>query len=258
MILRVLSLWVVILSFILAPNEAEAKRRRRQTDGLRFPAQEANSTENDEDVFDPFADFSEFESNRDEEEDINFFKNGRMLTLGFQGGMLNYTKEMAEKYQSSLRYGLFISYFFDLHFAIQLHWHTSESAVSYRSIDSNRTGNSTMNTLGFAVKYFMNTQNVTKGLANLNPFFVVGMSSYNRTVRFNGLSGSLKDGATGFNGGMGIEVPMLRKKMFWGAQLTYDLVNFKDENIPEVIEGIDYGTARGDMWTLMGSLGINF
>jgi hypothetical protein len=245
----------------LATFQAEAKQGRRRSgsiEGMRFPAQEAGTGENEEDVFDPFADFSEFESNRDEEEDLNFFKNGRMLTLGFQGGMTNFTKEMAEKYQSTFRYGLFISYFFDLNFAIQLHWHSADAPIAYRSLIDTRTGNASFSNLGFSVKYFLNTQNVTKGLANLNPYFLVGMSNYARTIRFGSINGSIKDSSTGFNGGMGIEVPMMRKKLFWGLQLNYDLVSFKDENIPEVIEGNNYGTAKGDMWNVIGTVGINF
>lgn len=261
MTFRKLSVLLVILTLWVAPFDASAKQGRRRpssTDGMRFPAQDANGNENEEDVFDPFADFSEFESNRDEEEDINFFKNGRMLTLGFQGGMMNFTKEMAEKYQSSLRYGIFISYFFDLNFAVQLHWHSADAPISYRSLIDNRTGNASFSTIGFSIKYFLNTQNVTKGLANLNPYFLMGMSNYARTIRFSSIGGALKDSSSGFSGGMGIEVPMMRKKLFWGLQLNYDLVNFRDENIPEVIEGTNYGTAKGDLWNVIGTIGINF
>lgn len=231
----------------------------------RAPAQSTPGGDSDgeEDVFDPFADFSEFESNPEEEEDINFFKNGRMLTAGLLGGMINYTGEMAQKHQASFRYGIFVSYFFDLHFAAQLQWLGTDSPVSYRSPTTNLVGNSNLSALGFSIKYFLNTQNVTKGLADLNPYFIVGMSSYNRVIRFSKISGSQPDKVMGFNGGMGIEIPMLRKKMFWGAQLTYDLVNFKDENNPfywedEFGNPVNYGTSKGDMWTLSGSIGMNF
>src|ERR1700733_14940788 len=39
-----------------------------------------------DDAYDPFADYSEFEETMDEEEDINFFRNGRLMTLGFLAG----------------------------------------------------------------------------------------------------------------------------------------------------------------------------
>lgn len=241
---------------------AEAKKSSSKSNNSsgRNPADEKSSSdsENEEDTFDPFADFSEFESNSDEQEDINFFKNGRMLTIGFQGGLLNYTGELAQKYQSSFRYGLFVSYFFDLNFAIQLNWLSTDSPVSFRSQDTNLTGNSSLSTLGFGIKYFLNTQNVTKGLAELNPYFILGMSSNSRTVRFGTISGNLKDNSSGFNAGMGIELPILQKKLFWGAQLTYDLVNFKDENIPFIYDDKNYGTSKGDMWNALACIGLNF
>lgn len=270
-LLRFFSLGIVLVTFLLTPFEAEAKRQRRKpssmnsgTDFMRNPAQEAGEdNESEEDIYDPFADFSEFESRGEEQEDINFFKNGRMLTFGFQGGMINYTGEMAQKFQSSFRYGLFISYFFDLHFAIQLNWHVTDSPMSFRTYDSNLTGNASMNSLGFAIKYFLNTQNVTKGLADLNPYFLIGMATYNQSLRFTSLSGGIKDSGNGFSGGMGIEVPMLKKKLFWGAQLTYDMVGFKQENVPftqTLPDGKqrDYGTSKGDLWNLLGCIGFNF
>ena len=37
----------------------------------------------DDDSYDPFADYSEFEEDSQEEADIHFFRNGRFFTLGF-------------------------------------------------------------------------------------------------------------------------------------------------------------------------------
>lgn len=252
---RAIGLCLVICSILFTSIHSDAKKKRPKSG--RAPAQAAES-DSEEDAFDPFADFSEFESNPDEEEDINFFKNGRMLTVGFLGGMINYTGELGQKHQSSFRYGLYVSYFFDLHFAVQLQWLGTDSPVSYRSPSSNLVGNSSLNALGFSVKYFLNTQNVKKGLADLNPYFIVGMSSYTRVIHLSEISGSISDKPMGFNGGMGIELPMLRRKMFWGAQLTYDLVNFKDENKPFIWDDVNYGTSKGDFWTLAATIGMNF
>jgi hypothetical protein len=262
--LRIFSLWLVVVTILFCHHDAEAKKRRRgksTTAGTRFPAQEANG-DGEEDAFDPFADFSEFESNPDEQEDLNFFRNARMLTLGFQGGMINYTNEMAHKFQSSFRYGVFISYFFDLNFAVQLHWNTTNSPASFRTFDSNLTGNASLSSIGFAIKYFLNTQNVSKGLADLNPYFMMGVSNYNQKINFSTIGGSLNDTGSGFSGGMGIEVPMLRKKLFWGAQLSYDFVGLKNENVDFIYNtgagDRNYGSSRGDFWNLMGSIGLNF
>ena len=39
-----------------------------------------------DDVYDPFADYSEFEENNQEEADINFFRNGRSFNVNFLFG----------------------------------------------------------------------------------------------------------------------------------------------------------------------------
>jgi hypothetical protein len=44
--------------------------------------------------YDPFADYSEFAESAEQEADINFFRNGRFFTLGFQGGYRRFTETM--------------------------------------------------------------------------------------------------------------------------------------------------------------------
>ncbi|MCB0410979.1 MAG: hypothetical protein KDD22_00530, partial [Bdellovibrionales bacterium] len=48
------------------------------------------------DAYDPFADYSEFESSEEEEAYINFFRNGRFFTLGFIGGYRTFTETMGD------------------------------------------------------------------------------------------------------------------------------------------------------------------
>ena len=50
----------------------------------------------DDDAFDPFSDYSEFDEATEEEADINFFRNGRFLTVGFQLGVKGFTDNLAE------------------------------------------------------------------------------------------------------------------------------------------------------------------
>ena len=62
-----------------------------------------------DDAYDPFADYSEFEESMDEEEDINFFRNGRLLTLGFIGGYRGWTQTLGSIYTGNATFGLFLS-----------------------------------------------------------------------------------------------------------------------------------------------------
>lgn len=214
-----------------------------------------------DDAYDPFADYSEFEEAQDEEADINFFRNGRFVTLGFVGGMRGFTGGLGELYKPTPAFGLFLSYFFDLRFALQFSFATSDHTFHVKSqngVDAN--GNIGLTAFCLDVKYFINTQNVTKGLAKLNPYIIAGFARVDRTARIENIQGFAKEGAMGFDVGVGIELPMMRNRMFFGVQGMYQLVNFKDENT-EIVFVDDQRTGKypnGDIYTALGIIGVNF
>jgi len=215
-----------------------------------------------DDTYDPFADYSEFEESSEEEADINFFRNGRFFTVGFIGGMRFPTSTMADIYGKAPAFGLFLSYFFDLRFALQIQFLTGDHKIGYTSRQGTRvSGNASITAIGLNLKYYINTQNVTRGLAQLNPYFVGGFSQVYRTATVDGQEAFSKEGAMGFDIGGGFEVPMMRNKMYFGGQLTYQLVTFKNENTELVL---NQGTEKtgvyptGDFFTALVILGVNF
>ena len=48
--------------------------------------------------YDPFTDYSEFDEESDEEADINFFRNGRLVTVGMSAGFSGFTGNRAQIY----------------------------------------------------------------------------------------------------------------------------------------------------------------
>lgn len=214
-----------------------------------------------DDTYDPFADYSEYEEAVDEEEDINFFKNGRMLNLGFIGGLRGWTQNLSKIYSSNMSFGLFLTYFFDLRFALQFGFLISDHSllVSGNSFETIR-GSVNLTDLMFNLKFYFNTQNVTRGLADLNPYLTAGFSQVYRTVVVSGNSNFGKDSAFAFNVGGGLEIPMMRNKMFLGFQGLFQYVMFPDENKIYIdSNGTSTGILpSGDSFTLLGILGVNF
>lgn len=215
-----------------------------------------------DDTYDPFADYSEFDEAQDEEADINFFRNGRFVTIGFTGGMRGFTGGMGDMYSMSTAFGLYLSYFFDLRFAMQFSFLTSDHRFDLTSKTSGKKGTGNVGITSFALdlKYYLNTQNVTKGLAKFNPYIIGGFARVDRTTSLQGVEGFGKEGAMGFDLGAGIELPMLRNKMYFGAQGMYQIVNFSNENT-EVMFDLGDRTGKypnGDSFTLLGILGVNF
>jgi len=220
----------------------------------------------EEDAYDPFSDYSEFDEASDEEADIHFFRNGRFLTVGFAGGFKLFTDNLSKVYTPGGTYGLFLSYFFDLRMAMQFGFSTGDFPFNFCVNASQCSGgNVSFTFLSTSGKYYFNTQNVTKGVADLNPYAIAGLSQVYRTYTVsNTVTGTLsnaKDTTWGLDLGGGIELPMMRKKGFFGAQIIFHFVNFSDANSPVMLE--TYGAyantiPSGYQFDLMFILGLNF
>jgi hypothetical protein len=214
-----------------------------------------------DDSYDPFADYSEFDSAQEEEEDINFFRNGRFISIGLLLGMRGFTETLGSLVSANVNYGLFLTYFFDLRFALQFSFSTGDHTYGFTAPSGAvYSGDMGIQDFGFDVKYYVNTQNVTKGLAKFNPFVLVGISEIFRTMSVPGTAAFGKDSATAFDLGGGIEWPLMHNKMFWGILGMYQLVTFPGANTQlQVSTGESTGiTPHGSTYLIMGDLGINF
>lgn len=215
-----------------------------------------------DDAYDPFADYSEFEESADEEEDINFFRNGRLLTVGFLAGYRGFIQTLGSIYSGSPTFGVFLSYFFDLRFAMQFSYITSDHTLSIPATSSSLAvqGNVNLSAIGVDFKYFLNTQNVTRGLADLNPYLIAGFSQVYRSITVPGNTSFAKDQAFAFDLGAGIEIPISRNKMYYGFQAMYQLINFSDKGtaILDANTNSTGVTPNGDSFTALAVLGVNF
>lgn len=246
-------LLLAVAQFAHAEGDAASKP-------LKIPGIRVAQLDSD-DSYDPFADYSEFDEAQDEEADINFFRHGRFVTVGFTGGVRGFTGGLSQMYKQSTAFGAYLSYFFDLRFAVQFSFLTSDHDFKVES-PSGKVGRGTISItqFGLDLKYYVNTQNVTKGLAKFNPYIIGGFSRVDRTTNLQDVAGFGKDGANGWDIGVGIELPMLRNKMYFGGQVMYQLVSFNNESKEVEFDGGDKTGkfANGDTYTLLGVLGVNF
>jgi hypothetical protein len=250
----------VLLCSILLGSAAQAS-------DFVFPARELKkpmllAQAEGDDAYDPFSDYSEFDEASDEEADINFFRNGRFFVLGFAGGIRSFTDNLSKFYSSAPSYGLFMTFFFDLRFALQAGFTTGDYSYEAKGTSGTKVnGNVSMTFLDVSLKYFFNTQNVTRGLADLNPYAIGGFSQIYRTLTLSS-GDSARDSTMGLNIGAGIEIPLMRKKAFFGIQGMYRYFNFKDENQFTTLDSITGETTSikpsGDSYDIMGILGMNF
>lgn len=215
-----------------------------------------------DDSYDPFSDYSEFDEASDEEADIHFFRNGRFFTIGFAAGMRAFTDQLNTLYSSGATYGVFLSYFFDLKLALQFGFNTGDYGFQLTTPNEpSLNGNVSMTFIHANLKYYLNTQNVTRGLADLNPYFLGGFSQVYRTITLQGLDGFGKEAAIGIDVGLGMEIPIMRRRAYFGIQGVYHYVNFKDETtviVNPISQTPSNHMPKGDTYDVMGILGMNF
>lgn len=196
---------------------------------MAFPHLAPAQVDSDE-AYDPFADYSEFDEASDEEADINFFKNGRFLTAGLALGPQVFSDGMGSAYGDAPVLGITLSYFFDLRLALSLGLMTSDHSVVIKTTGDTLTGNVGINEVNIHLKYYLSTQNMVKGIANLNPYIVGGFSQVTRSYSIAELQSESRETAPSTDLGFGIEVPLMRRKSFFGIQGVYHYINFADEN----------------------------
>jgi len=211
-----------------------------------------------EEAYDPFADYSEFDEASDEEADINFFRNGRFLTVGFALGPQTFTGGMEKAYGDAPVMGLTLSYFFDLRLAMTLGLMTSDHSAKIKATTQTYTGSVGFNEVNLHLKYYLSTQNMIKGLADLNPYLVGGFSQVTRSYSIAELQEDSRETITSTDLGLGLEIPILRRKSFFGLQAIYHYTSFVDENKGFINSQPLINKIDGDYinWQLI--LGMNF
>lgn len=236
-------------------------------------AQEEPTQSTIDESFDPFSDYNEYDQESEEEADIHFLRNGRYMTLAFSGGYRLFTGGFSKAYTPNFQYGAEFSYFFNLNLAMTIGYINGDNNVRFNSysgpnmttISQPYSGNVNIQSIDLQAKYYFNTDNITKGLADLNPYSFLGTTYNTRSYSLDEILGSTPDVVWGFKFGGGIEMPILKKSAYVGFQLAYRYIQFPDENKGFIQEGEDSNNTKpisphldGDLIDLTVLLGINF
>lgn len=233
--------------------------------GFQAMAQESTI----EDGFEPFADYSEFVEASTEETDVNFFRYGRLLSFGVSVGQQMLTGDQRQFVDDSLEFSAFVAFYMTINFAFQFGYKTSSHDIFFDvpEIDTSFTGTTRFENYFFHAKYTLNTQNLTKTIANFNPYIIGGISQmYRNSTTPSQRLVSARDGAASFDLGAGLEKLFNHNKNFVGVQLMYHYANFPNENNPIIINdnsesGLDIDTGLrfgGDVWSFNVNIGFNF
>lgn len=220
-----------------------------------------------DDAFDPFADYSDFIEATTEETDINFFKFGRMISVGALLGTRTFTGELGSIVKNDSNFGGFFTYYMSIQFATQISYSTgTHSAVlKVPQLDSSFDGSMNLSVFSMHGKYFLNTQNFTKAVSKFNPYVIGGFSQINRRVtNFKQVAQTATDSSGSFDIGLGAEYLFNSNRNFVSLQLMYYKTDFPgEERFIEVTDsrGEPFTTTSklaGDFVTFSIMLGINY
>ncbi len=213
------------------------------------------------DNFDPFADYSEYDQTAQEESDIYFLRHGRMVNIAISGGLRSFTDVLKTLYSSGPTYGLAINYFFDLRFAGYMGFLTGDHAFQLTTDTTQLNGNISMTFMSLGLKYYFDTDFLIRPIAQLNPYWNVGLNQSYRTLSLSSSDTSAQDSTLGLEVGVGIEIPILRNEAYFGLQSSYRYFSFKDEtqNLidPDSLLPINVKPS-GDSLDILVHLGLNF
>ncbi|MFH1223664.1 MAG: hypothetical protein V1647_04910 [Pseudomonadota bacterium] len=217
----------------------------------------ATTPHNDKDYYaDPFSDFSELESQDEEEEEEameRFYSYGRLFHIELFGDMATPTGSMSDIYHTGWMMGGRISYFLDWNIAITFHIGMGQLSVSFLNSDPltynafpTFTGTAVLFDMGFGIKYYFNLKDISRVIAYLNPAIKVGAEFSIINDSMDTAYGpplapdiSHRSVAPGLFAGMGMEIPIFRKKIFLGADFTYHMSFFPSSN-PKIPTGSTY------------------
>jgi len=220
----------------------------QQDAGAKAPAQTTTNDNNNNSYYaDPFSDFTELESQDEEEEQEameRFYSYGRLFHIAFFGEVASATGSMANIYHRGFLMGGRISYFLDWDIAITFNIGVGTLPVSFPNSDTVTrgayplfTGSALLFNLGFGIKYYFNFQDISRAIAYINPAFQTGMelSIINDSMdTYNAPSGvpdiSHRSVAPGLYAGMSLEMPIFRKRIYLGASFIYHISFFSDTN----------------------------
>jgi hypothetical protein len=218
------------------------------------PAGPLQQEEEDDYRATPYMQYGEFNEEKEEEDELNFFQNGRFFGVSLGLGI-----ETADGNRGTLWKGGFplidikLHYWFDFNFAIDLNFYYVQ-----HNYNTGNTGavNVALYRGGLDFKYYFDTKNISAPISFANPYLVVGVGDYNETQSGASITNSgtpNTSSAIGFCGGAGVEFALKPKKTYVSLEGKIHAVKF---DLDQTGQFTSYGLAdtSGNLYTFVASI----
>lgn len=243
-------IWIFFLLFIGLQQNIPAFSADFSTD--KAPNQVDKSEEEDFSRT-PFTQYGEFNAFNDDEEDAKYYQFGR-----FFGVSLGLGFEFIDGNRGILWQGGFpmidlkVHYWFDFNFGLDLgffsvYQYFNTSAQGLQHVDIN------MLRVGIDIKYYISTRDLSAALSFANPFFLLGAGSFTKTQNSNVRQTQDQDSSLGVSLGMGLEMVVSPKKVYFQIEAKMHLVTFQDTYTTD-FQSASIQDLTGNFYTLSGNM----
>ncbi len=201
-------------------------------------------------------DYHDFFDVSNEAADEAFFHLERFFQTGFQFGLGLFTGGLGGTHDIGFLMGAFLNYFLDHSFAIELGMDFSFQSSSVDGTATNGITGAVVSVIEdsttylfvphVGLRFYPNTINLSRFLALLNPYLVVGMDWVLRKESVGGSTVATRDSQSfggsnlGLNAGMGISKLVYGNSLYLGADFRYRYWILKNESDP-----VDFQTSYG-------------
>lgn len=230
----------------------------------RAAEQEGRAQQSEEDDYGdtPFTRYGEFNDEEEEAADTTFFQFGRLFGVSFGGGMQGVSGRRGALYNGGFpAVELKVHYWFDFNLAMDLAFSTVQHNYEIAT-PTTLTGRyqAQVNRLGFDVKYYFDTKDLSAPLSFANPYVLVGAGAFSKSETSTRNNDTDLDTKLGFSLGGGLEFAIRPKKSYFYVEGKLHSVQFTDTSDDTLSEdgssprltdrsGIFYALTAGILFT---------
>ena len=202
----------------------------------------------------PYMQYGEFNEEKEEEEELNFFQNGRFFGVSLGLGI-----ETADGNRGTLWKGGFplvdlkLHYWFDFNFALDLDFYYTQ-----HNYNTGNTGavNIALYRAGLDLKYYFDTKNIAAPISFANPYLIVGVGDYSETESGATITNSSTPNNSsniGFAGGAGVEFAVKPRSTYITLEGKINVVTF---DLDQTGNFAQYGLpdTTGNLYTFVASI----
>lgn len=238
---------LILLSFLISasvgaeePNSSAAGKSQK-------------AAEDDDYSESAFSGYGEFHQTREEEEDTNFFQNGRFFGVSLGVGFQFVDGNRGALWQGGFPgFDFKVHYWFDFNVAMDLGFST---ATHYYDTQTLGLGHVDVNIfrVGLDVKYYFDTKNMSAPISFANPYILAGGGSYSKTEYTATQEVPDTNTSMGITMGAGLEFVLSQRKTYFEVEGKVHFVTYKD-TYTTTFQSSGLSDLTGNFYTLTGNL----